>query len=116
MAQVQARAVGGQTGNTKPWVAHSAKPVLAFQARPRLASKRVAAQRVYAGSNPVATVEKTLEKTASTLADTAKDVAAKVTSQPEKHDLDKVILLQGKAEHTSFPTARMCLQIYVADQ
>ena len=57
-------------------------------------SKRVAAQRVVAKSNPVATVEKTLEKTVSKVAESAKKVVEEVT-ESSKPDLSKVVLLQG---------------------
>lgn len=57
-------------------------------------SKRVAAQRVVAANNPVATVEKTLEKTVSKVAESAKKVVGEVTDA-SKPDLNKVVLLQG---------------------
>lgn len=67
---------------------------MAFQTRPRLQSKRAAAQRIVAATTPVATVEKTLEKTASKIAEGAEKAVEKVVGS-EKPDLGKAILLQG---------------------
>ena len=92
--QVTGRALGSQGCSCSTLPHQAGKQFLAFQSRARVQSKRVAAQRVVAANNPVATVEKTLEKTVSKVAESAKKVVGEVTDA-SKPDLNKVVLLQG---------------------